>query len=329
MKQKDENTYEEPLVTDLPGIGMVMAEKLAEAGYSTVIKIAGCSVKEFAELTKMTEISANKVITKARDICGMGFVDALEYQEKRKSVFHISTGSKAIDGIIEGGVESGSITEFYGEFGSSKTQIAHQAAVNVQLPVEKGGQGEDSIVIYVDTEGAFRPQRITQMAKGVGLDENKILKNILVARATTSDHQVVLVDKIEELFSKKVKIKLIIIDSLVSQFRAEFVGRGTLADRQQRINSHMNKLKKYSSLYNCAIVVTNQVYENPGQFFGDPTGPVGGHIVGHASTYRIYLRKGKKGTRVAKLIDAPHLADAEAIFAIEEQGVIDVKGETK
>jgi DNA repair protein RadA len=182
----------------------------------------------------------------------------------------------------------------------------------------------DAVAVYIDTENTFRPERIIQMAKGKGLDPDQVLKNIKVARAFNSDHQMLLAEKVSDLITKGNKVKVLIVDSLTSHFRAEFVGRGTLADRQQKLNKHMHTLAKVAGSHNVCVYVTNQVMAKPDQFFGDPTEAIGGHIVAHNSTFRLYLRKGKKNTRVAKLVDSPNLPDGEAVFMIDESGLIDV-----
>jgi len=303
-------------VTDLPGVGVATAEKLAQAGFTDLMSIATISTGALVELTGMTEMGAKKVINSARDSLDMGFVQATEYEKARERIFHITTGVPAFDSMLGGGVESGATTECFGEYGSSKTQIAHQLAVNVQL------LDENNQCVYIDTEGSFRPDRIRQMARGKGLDEDKILKNVIVGRAYNCDHQMLLAEKIDELIKiEKKPIKLIIVDSLTSHFRAEFVGRGMLADRQQKINRHIKLLSKLGDIHNVVIYVTNQVSVDPSQMFGDPTKAIGGHIVGHNSTFRIYLRKGKRGSRVAKLVDAPNLPDAETIFNVVEAGL--------
>ena len=150
-----------------------------------------------------------------------------------------------------------------------------------------------------------------------------MLKNIFVARAFNSDHQILLIDKVSEMMKNGEPIKLIVVDSLTAHFRAEFAGRGQLADRQQKLNKYLHNLMKIAEQQNLAVYVTNQVMSNPGMMFGDPTTPIGGNIVGHASTYRIYLRRGKKGSRVAKLIDSPNLPDNETIFFVSTKGVTD------
>jgi len=197
--------------------------------------------------------------------------------------------------------------------------------VNVQLPLEKGGANGKAV--YIDTEGTFRPERIKQIATGVEANPDKVLKNILVARAFNADHQILLVDKISEMIKNGEPIKLVVIDSLTAHFRAEFSGRGQLADRQQKLNKYLHNLMKLAEQSNLAVYVTNQVMANPAMMFGDPTTAVGGNIVGHASTYRMYLRRGKKDSRVAKLIDSPNLPDNETIFFLTATGIKDPVGE--
>ena len=263
------------------------------------------------------------MINAARKSASMGFESGSQLLEKRAKVIKLTTGSKAFDALMEGGFESGAITECYGQFGSAKTQIGHQLAVNIQLPKEKGGA--EGMAVYIDTENTFRPERIKQMAEGVGLNPDEVLNNIKVARAYNSDHQMLLLDKVEDLIvNDKLPIKLIVVDSLIGHFRSEFMGRGQLADRQQKLNKHMHTMLRLADLYGAIVYVTNQVSSDPASFFGDPTKPIGGNIVGHASTFRIYLRKGKKGSRVAKLVDAPATPDGECIFNIATEGIRDI-----
>lgn len=310
-------------VEDLPGVGPATAEKLKESGFDTLLSLAVASPGELVEAGGLTEATARKTIKAARDTMNMGFESGDELLERRKNLLKLTTGCKAFDGLLGGGFEAGSITECFGEFGSSKTQIAHQLAVNVQLPKEKFGA--EGVCVYIDSEGAFRPERVKQMAEALGLDPTQTLKNIKVARAFNSDHQMLLAEKVEDLIKNEgLNVKLLIVDSLMSHFRADFAGRGMLADRQQKLNKHMHTLSKLATAYNLVVYVTNQVMAKPDTFFGDPTAAIGGHIVGHNSQTRIYLRKGKKGTRVAKLIDSPHLQDGEIIFSVEEGGLKDV-----
>jgi len=328
-RKKAEVSVEEkmPDLEDLPSVGPAIAERLREAGFSTIESIAVASPAEISAAAEIGEATAAKIISAARKFAEIGGFETGEIiLERRKKVGKITTGSRELDRLLGGGVETQAITEFFGEFASGKTQICHQLAVNVQLPRDTGGL--EGSVIVIDTENTFRPERIVQMAESKGLDPKEVLKNIYVAQAYNSNHQMLLVDQAKELANKfkkegKKPVKLLIVDSLTSHFRAEYVGRGTLADRQQKLNRHLHDLMRFGELFNAAIVVTNQVQARPDAFFGDPTKPVGGHIVAHTATFRIYLRKSKGELRVARLIDAPHLPESEAVFRITERGVED------
>ncbi|MCX6742406.1 MAG: DNA repair and recombination protein RadA [Candidatus Pacearchaeota archaeon] len=315
---KKEGEFE---LTDLPGIGATTAGKLDEAGYGDLMSVAVMTPSDLSTLADLSETVARKAISAARKMLHLEFEDATEYLKKRAEVIKINTGSKNLNNLLGGGIETRAMTETYGAFGSGKSQLAHQLAVNVQLPLEKGGANAKAV--WIDTEGTFRPERIKQMCEAQGLDFMKTLKNIFVARAFNSDHQILLVDKVGELIKNGEPIKLLIVDSLTAHFRAEFAGRGQLADRQQRLNKHLHNLIRLAEAYNIAIYITNQVMSDPAMMFGDPTRAIGGNIVGHASTYRIYLRKGKKSSRIAKMIDSPNLPDSETVFFVNEQGLTD------
>jgi len=307
-------------IEDLPGVGEATAQKLRDAGFKTLQSIAVAAPGELIDAAGIGDATASKAINAARDALEMGFETASEIMRRRQSVTKLTTGSKSFDDLIGGGLESQSITEAYGKFGSSKSQIAFQLAVNVQLPKEKGGL--EGSCLFLDTEHTFRPERVIQMAKALELDPDTVLDNIYVANAANVDHQMLLVEKAGEIIVEK-NIKLIIVDSLTSRFRAEFVGRGTLADRQQKLNRHLHKLQKWGDMYNLVIYVTNQVMANPALMFGDPTTPIGGHIVGHHCTTRLYLRKSKDEKRIAKLVDSPYMADGECIFKVTGEGISD------
>ena len=322
IKEKTSNAEKKLQLTDLPGIGPAVFAKLETAGVYDMMSLAVMSPSELSDMAGVSAGVARKAIQAARNILDLGFTDGVAYEKKRSNVIHITTGSKNFDDLLGGkGVEGRAITEAFGAYGSGKTQVGLCLAVNVQLPVDKGGALGKGV--FIDTEGTFRPSRIKQIAEKLGANPEKVLKNIFVARAFNSDHQILLLEKISEMIKEGEPIKLLIIDSLTAHFRAEFAGRGQLADRQQKLNRYMHDLMKLAEQHNLAVYVTNQVMTNPAQMFGDPTVPIGGNIVGHASTYRIYLRRGKKGSRVAKLIDSPNLPDNETIFYITEAGVKD------
>jgi DNA repair protein RadA len=303
---------------DLPGVGAATAEKLSAAGYDDLLSIAVSSIGQMVEAAGVSEAVARKMIQSARENLDMGFQSGSEMLNKRNRIVKIKTGSHNIDNMLAGGFETGAITECFGQYGSGKTQIGHVLAVSCQK------DDPDSVAVYIDTENTFRPERIQQFAKGFGLDPDTVLENIKVARAFNSDHQMILAEKVEDLIKEGLKVRLIVVDSLTAHFRAEFVGRGTLAERQQKINKHMHTLAMLADKYNLCVYVTNQVMAKPDAFFGDPTEAIGGNIVGHNSTFRIYLRRGKKNTRVAKLVDSPNLPDAECVFNVSEDKLEDV-----
>lgn len=317
-KKKEE---EEVQIDSIPGVGPKTAEKLKETGYGDIMAIATASASEISAICEIGVPTANKVIAAARAMLSMGYETGLEVLEKRKDIIKITTGSNSFDELLGGGFESGSITECYGAFGSAKTQLAHQLSVNVQCPRNDGGA--NGACLYIDTEHTFRPERIIEMARAKGLDEKKVLSNIYIGKAYNSDHQVLLVEKAKDMIKEK-NIKLIIVDSLMSHFRSDYVGRGSLADRQQKLNKHLHSLNKLADGFNLVVYITNQVMSKPDMMFGDPTQAVGGHVLHHAATFRIYLRKSKGDTRVAKLVDSPNLPDGEILYKITSNGVEDM-----
>jgi len=306
---------------DLPGVGDTTVKKLKEAGILSIRNLAIYPMTKLMDEAGIGEKTAQKIIKAAQDIENMGFKSADIIWEKRKQLNHLTTNSSTLDEILGGGIEPGSVTEFYGEYRTGKTQIAHQLCVNVQLPYEEGGL--EGNALYIDTEATFRPERIIQMAEAKDLDYNKTLQNIIVGRAYNSDHQVLLIREASKIVKEK-NIKLVVVDSIIGHFRSEYVGRGTLANRQQILNGHIHDLLRLTEIFDeLAVIFTNQVSSRPDVFYGNPTVATGGHILAHGATVRIYLRKGKGEQRVAKMIDAPHLAEAEAVFSITEEGIKD------
>ena len=318
-KKKEEK--KEYTLEDLPGVGSATAEKLRDAGYTDLIELAVASPKDLADIAGIGEGAAQKIIAAARKYANVGqFETGDVIYERRKKMTKLTTASKNFDELLGGGLESQSITELFGEFGSGKTQIVHQLAVNVQLPVEKGGL--DGHAIFIDTENTFRPERIAQMAEALGLNPEEVLKKIHVARAFNSHHQMLMVDKAMEL-AKEYPVRLLIVDSLTAHFRAEYVGRGSLAERQQLLNRHMHDLLKFADINNAVVAVTNQVSSKPDMFYGDPTTPIGGNIVAHNATYRLYIRKSRGNKRIVRLIDSPALPDGEVVINITTEGIRD------
>ncbi len=305
---------------DLPGVGSKTADKLADAGYDSLMSIATMSAADLSEVADLGSKTANKIINAARDELDLGFQKGSDKMAERENMSKITLSAGNLDELLDGGIETQCITELYGEFGSAKTQTALQLAVNAQLPEEEGGL--DTGVVFIDTEDTFIPERIEQMAEARDMDPDEVLDDIYVARAFNSDHQILLAEKAQDIM-KDNDIGLVVVDSLTAQFRSDYVGRGQLAERQQKLNEHMHTLQRLANTHNAAVVVTNQVMANPDQLFGDPTSAIGGHIVGHASAFRIYLRKSKKDKRIARLVDCPYLPEGEAVFRVTDGGLED------
>jgi DNA repair protein RadA len=348
----------------LEGVGPATEEKLIDAGFSTYQAIAVASSGDLADKADIGDTTAATVIASAKEMADIGgFKTGVEENERRMSMAKITTGVPDIDRMLAGGVETGAITEFYGGFGSGKSQMTHQLSINVQLPVEFGGA--NSRAIFIDTEDSFRPERITQMVQGLdteileaviereglpftaedvkdstiedengfpimeGTPANEIatvfLRRIHLAKAYSSEHQVLLAEKALEIANEyaddEFPVGLIAVDSVMAYLRSEFVGRGELAPRQQRLGKHLATLKQISELHNTAIVLANQVMSNPDSYFGDPTKPIGGNILGHTSTFRLYIRNSKGTKRVVRLVDAPNLEDGEAVMRVEKGGL--------
>ncbi|GAB3707964.1 DNA repair and recombination protein RadA [Halorubrum pallidum] len=333
---------------DLPGVGPATADKLVENGFESYQSIAVASPGEMSNTADIGESSASDIINAARDAADVGgFETGATVLERRQEIGKLSWQIDEVDDLLGGGIETQSITEVYGEFGSGKSQVTHQMAVNVQLPPENGGL--DGGCIFVDSEDTFRPERIDDMVRGLddeilaeemerreiegtpGDDEAMeeliaaFLDQIHVAKAFNSNHQILLAEKAKELAGEHEEsewpIRIVCVDSLTAHFRAEYVGRGELAERQQKLNKHLHDLMRLGDLYNTAILVTNQVASNPDSYFGDPTQAIGGNILGHASTFRIYLRKSKGNKRIVRLVDAPNLADGEAVMRVQGEGL--------
>lgn len=324
-KQEPSVSSEKQKITDiseLPGVGPKVAEKLKACGYVDLMAIAAASPNELSAVSELGDAVASRLIISAREALEIGFEPASKLLDRRKIVGRLTTGSKSLDTLLGGGVQTQAITEAYGQFSSGKSQLAFQLAVNALLPHEKGGFGGD--VAFIDSENTLRPERLVQIGKTSGLDDKEVLKKIIVGRAYNSDHQMLLVDQIEKLITNDgKKIRLVVVDSLTSHFRSDFSGRGTLAERQQKLNRHLHRLQRLADVYNLAVYITNQVMDKPDVFWGPSLVPIGGHVLAHAATYRVFLRKSKGPKRVARLVDSPDLPEGEAVFEVTENGIGD------
>lgn len=307
-------------IQDLDGVGPVTAGKLRDAGFDSVLALAVAPIRELIDKASLDASTANKIVKAARLQINTDFVTAKQLYERRQNLVRLTTGSNNLNRLLGGGLETQAITEFVGEFGSGKSQLCMKLSIAAQLPRNDGGL--EGRVLFIDTEGTFSAERVYQMAQAMQLQPEKILEGIMCGRVYNSDHQVLAVDHAFKMCQDE-NIKLLIIDSVLSHFRSEYIGRETLAERQQKLNSHLHKLTRLAQALNLSVVVTNQVQANPQAFFGDPTRPAGGNILAHASTHRIMLKKASGGLRCAKVIDSPYLPESEAYFQITEKGIED------
>jgi len=279
--------------------------------------------KDLCSVKGLSEGKVEKIMEAALKMVNCGFITGTESMSKRKEIIRITTGAKALDKLIGGGMETCSITEMFGEFRTGKTQICHTLCVTAQLPIKQGGG--NGKVAYIDTEGTFRPERIVPIAERFGLNPNECLENIIVARAFTHEHQMNLLQLVVAKMSEE-PFRLLIVDSVTSLFRVDFSGRGTLSERQQKLGKYMSCLMKVAEEFNVAVVITNQVMSDPSgaaMFVQDSKKPIGGHVIAHASTTRLYLKKGRAEQRVCKVYCSPHLPEAEAIYQITDKGITD------
>jgi DNA repair protein RadA len=316
---------EELELDNIEGVGPVTKQKLLEAGIHTILDLLVRGPMGVSDATGLDLDKATSICNRARvKLVELGklekdFVTATEIYKKRQKIERISTGTKSLDDLLGGGIETQAITEIYGEYGTGKTQICHTLCVMVQLPKDKGGLNAGAI--YIDTENTFRPERIYHIAETRGLDPNEALEQVIVAKAYNSAHQELIMEDVGTIVEKN-NTKLLIVDSAVAHYRAEFLGRGTLAERQQRLNKFMHMLLRIAETYNIAAIATNQIQSSPDTFFGDPSRPTGGHVVAHTSTYRIYLKRSGRN-RIARMVDSPYHPEREVMFLLSEKGVED------
>ncbi|XP_075225562.1 meiotic recombination protein DMC1/LIM15 homolog [Lycorma delicatula] len=322
---EDESLFHDVDMLQRHGINVADIKKLKSSGICTVKGIQMCTRKKLCSIKGFSEGKVDKIKEACAKISTIDFLTATEVCEKRKNLFRISTGSIEFDKLLGGGVESMSITEVFGEFRTGKTQLSHTLCITAQMPGENGYTGGK--VIFLDTENTFRPERLRPIADRFNLDQTAVLDNILYARAYNSEHQFEMLDIVAAKFHEEAGVfKLLVVDSIMALFRVDFSGRGELADRQQKLAQMMSRLQKISEEYNVAVFITNQMTADPGaalSFQADPKKPIGGHILAHASTTRIYLRKGRGENRIAKIYDSPDMPENETTFAITNGGIAD------
>ncbi|CAH1274366.1 meiotic recombination protein DMC1/LIM15 homolog [Branchiostoma floridae] len=323
----DDSFFQDIDMLQNQGINAADLKKLKSAGICTIRGIQMTTRKRLCNIKGISEAKMDKIKEAAAKLGDAGFMTALEYSDRRKTVFKIQTGSSELDKLLGNGIESMAITEAFGEFRTGKTQLSHTLCVSCQLPGPGGYSGGK--VVFIDTENTFRPDRLKPIADRFNLDHEAMLDNVLYARAYTSEHQMELLDYVAAKFHEEPGVfKLLIVDSIMALFRVDFSGRGELADRQQKLAQMLSRLQKISEEYNVAVFVTNQMTADPGatmSFQADPKKPIGGNILAHASTTRISLRKGRGENRIAKIYDSPDMPESEATFAISNGGICDAK----
>jgi len=325
--EQEEEQFGPQLVATLEqhGISATDVKKLQEAGFHTVESIVYAPKKKLTDIKGISEAKADKIQAEGVKLVPTGFTTATEMHLKRSQIIQVTTGSKELDKLLNGGIETGSITELFGEFRTGKSQLCHQLAVTCQLPIDNGGA--EGKCLYIDTEGTFRPERLLAVAARYGLEGSDVLDNVAYARAYNSDHQMTLLTQASAMMSES-RYAVLIVDSATALYRTDYSGRGELSARQMHLARFLRHLLRLADEFGVAVVLTNQVVaqvDGAAMFNADPKKPIGGNIMAHASTTRLYFRKGRGENRICKIYDSPCLPEGEAVFSIAAEGITDAK----
>jgi DNA repair protein RadA len=331
IEELEEDKPEEELdlsLSQLKGLGAVTEKKLNGFGVTSLIDLCVRGSKEIAEITGVTKsttdtwcMGSHKLLEEKGIIrdSSMSVLDLLEYQ---KNFDVLKTKCNALDDLFNGGLEPEATYEIYGEFGSGKTQFCNT------LTVEAINDNDN--VVWIDCEDTFKPRRIMEIlqARGYADDEEEakdMLGRITYFYCPNTEQMMGTVNALSDLLIEK-KPRLVVLDGAIGQFREEYLGRGTLAERQMQIARLMTHVKNISYYFKCTVIFTNQVMSDPSVMFGDPIKPIGGNVVAHASGYRLYFKKpGKK--HIARMVDSPEHAQADAEFILNDKGVADLEEE--
>ena len=325
VESRELRTFRSIYSLESAGIASSDIRRLIEGGFHTLDGLAQAPLKAILAVKGISDAKAEKIMQEVRKAVPMGFTTAAMCLEVRKEIVRITTGSKEFDNMLVGGIETGSITELFGEFRCGKTQLCHTLCVTCQLPISHGGA--EGMALYVDTEGTFRPERLHAIAERYDLDPKGILENIAYARAFNSDHQLELLAKAGAMMAET-RFALVVVDSATALYRTDYSGRSELAARQMHLGKFLRSLTNIAEEFGVAVVLTNQVVASPdaGPMAGiDAKKPIGGHIMAHASTTRLSFRKGKGEQRIVKIYDSPCLPESETVFGIYEDGIADVR----
>lgn len=325
--EEEEEQFGPLLVAEFEKHGISVADirKLQEAGFYTIESVVYAPKKKLTDIKGISEAKADKMIAEANKLVPTGFTTATEMHLKRSQMIQITTGSKELDKLLNGGIETGSITELFGEFRTGKSQLCHTLAVTCQLPIDNGGA--EGKCLFIDTEGTFRPERLLAVAERYGLQGSDVLDNVAYARAYNSDHQLQLLTQAAAMMSES-RYAVVVVDSVTACYRTDYSGRGELSARQMHLAQFLRQLLKLADEFGVAVVVTNQVVaqvDGASMFNADPKKPIGGNIMAHASTTRLSFRKGRGENRICKIYDSPCLPEGEATFAINADGIGDAK----
>ena len=313
-------------VDQLEGVGAVTVKKLKDFGVTSLIDICIRGSKEVSEITGVTKSKSDQWVFQCQKILednklirdtSMNTVALMEYQENYPL---LSVKCEEIDDLLGGGLKPECVYEVYGAFGSGKTQFSNSLTVEA-IRAEKN-------VVWVDCEDTFRPSRVIEILKAKGYVEDdeeakKCLERINYFFTPNTEQLMGTINALSDVLIEK-KPRIVVIDGSIGQFREEYLGRGTLADRQNQIARLMTHIKNISFYFRCTVIFTNQVQSDPSIMFGDPVKPIGGHIVGHASTYRLYFKKsGRK--HIARMVDSPEDPVADIQFDLTDKGIADVE----
>ena len=285
-------------------------------------------LKGFTNLFQLAMVSAIKV-----DQCGISGEEAYELVVKaRRAVeklhhgrefisnqvgsVRISTGSHALDRTLGDGVITGGVTCILGSSGTGKTQFCFQLALNVQLPEEDGGLSGE--VVFVDSLGTFRPERLAEMASHRGLNIHNILEKIQVVKVRSSQEQIEILPKVRKLLKEK-SIRLLVIDTLTDNFLQYPDKQEKFIRRQSQLAKYLHDLALLALRENIAVVVTNTVRS---KFTSEGSVQIetGGLTVAQGTHVKISLSE-QEGHRKAELIYP--LNGRAVCFKIEASGISD------
>jgi DNA repair protein RadA len=241
------------------------------------------------------------------------------FAKTTRNRLRVSTGSTKLDSLLGGGIETKSITQFYGPPGSGKSQICHtlSALVSSQEMSKDGSSCSFGKSIYIDTEHKFRPERIIEIAKARGFDPDKTLRNIIVANIGSSIEQDLILSKQFATLIKKNNVRLLIVDSPITNYKAEYRGRAMLTERRQKLYKFMQRLHEISQIYEIAVVVTDHLHDNT----SGSKKPPGSAVMTRTITYGIHVHRLGVGLSCigATMVASPYHQQNFVKFCITER----------